>query len=67
MLEIADSVFESVQVQVSRSTPISAIPASMMHSEREGLTVPLRDGEPSGRWCYFRDSEGNIFEPKERR
>lgn len=25
------------------------------------------DAQGSGRWCYFRDAEGNIFEIKERR
>jgi predicted enzyme related to lactoylglutathione lyase len=25
------------------------------------------DGDAGGRWCYFRDAEGNIFEIKERR
>lgn len=32
---------------------------------------PVRDLEgssaASGRWCYFRDAEGNVFELKERR
>ena len=25
------------------------------------------DADAGGRWCYFRDAEGNIFEIKERR
>jgi len=25
------------------------------------------DAQAGGRWCYFRDAEGNIFEIKERR
>jgi predicted enzyme related to lactoylglutathione lyase len=25
------------------------------------------NSEPTGRWCYFQDAEGNVFELKERR
>ncbi len=60
--------YDGVRCQVGYT--VEDIEASRAKLVERGVQIVSEikgDAETDGRWCYFRDPEGNVFELKERR
>jgi catechol 2,3-dioxygenase-like lactoylglutathione lyase family enzyme len=64
----ADPPYDHARCQVGYTVAdIESARASLVSRGVESVTEIEGDAQAGGRWCYFRDAEGNIFEIKERR
>lgn len=60
--------YDDIRCQVGYEVAdIVASRAALIAKGVEPITGLLGDAADGGRWCYFRDPEGNVFELKERR
>ncbi len=62
-----EAQYDAVRCQVGYEVAdIAGARDALVAKGVEAISDLLGDAAAGGRWCYFRDSEGNVFELKER-
>lgn len=62
-----EAQYDDVRCQVGYEVAdIAGVRDALIAKGVEAISGLLGDAAAGGRWCYFRDSEGNVFELKER-